>query len=110
MSSPDASNAAVGGAPANNPLSSLGSTLASLSSLTALAGSGTPPPSHPPSAPPATGVPNAASDLIKSLMQAGLLPGSQAAAPVEEDQDADYVKDIMALDIKATSADLQRCV
>ena len=82
----------------------LSQTLASLGKLGPL---NTPPASHATAAP----APNAASDLIKSLMQAGLLSnpalGGAAASPKVE-QDADYAAAILSLDIKFTSADLQR--
>jgi pre-mRNA cleavage complex 2 protein Pcf11 len=82
----------------------LSQTLASLGKLGPL---NTPPAAHATAAP----APNAASDLIKSLMQAGLLSnpalGGAAASPKVE-QDADYAAAILSLDIKFTSADLQR--
>ena len=88
----------------------LSGALANLSALTA-----------PPAAVAANGVAqappvtNAASSLIASLMQAGLLPGSSttsAAAtppPVQErDQDEDYINAILALDIKTSGPEFLR--
>ncbi|CDU25413.1 related to PCF11 component of pre-mRNA 3`-end processing factor CF I [Sporisorium scitamineum] len=89
----------------------LSGVLANLSALTAAA-----PPTASngaPQVPPAAN--DAASSLIASLMQAGLLPGSStpstaAATPpaIERDQDEDYVAAILALDIKTSGPEFNR--
>ncbi|TKY89706.1 hypothetical protein EX895_001491 [Sporisorium graminicola] len=89
-------------APAAAVPQDLSGALANLSALTAPASNGAPN--------------NAASSLIASLMQAGLLPGSStpstaAATPppaVERDQDEDYIAAILALDIKTSGPDFNR--
>uniref|UniRef100_V5E3A2 CID domain-containing protein n=2 Tax=Kalmanozyma brasiliensis (strain GHG001) TaxID=1365824 RepID=V5E3A2_KALBG len=84
----------------------LSGALASLSALTAPAPAAAP--NGAAQAPPAT---DAASALFASLMQAGLLPGSSAAAtppPVERDQDEDYIAAILSLDIKTSGSEFNR--
>ena len=80
----------------------LSGALANLSALTA------PPPT---SAAPNS---NAAASLFASLMQAGLLPGSNTSTPpppapaAERDQDEDYISAILSLDIKTSGPDFLR--
>lgn len=79
-----------------------------LASLSALTGAPAAAPNGVAQAPPPK---NAASALFASLMQAGLLPGSSAAAtppPVERDQDEDYVAAILSLDIKTSGPEFNR--
>lgn len=80
-----------------------------LASLSALA------PPAPRTASNGAGNNDAASSLIASLMQAGLLPGSSTPSttatppPIQErDQDEDYVSAILALDIKTSGAEFNR--
>ncbi|KAN0061413.1 mRNA 3' end processing factor [Thecaphora frezii] len=122
-------------APAAIP-AAIANALAGLGNLSALT-AGTPPtpalplaaslppsqaPEASPVAPAAAATPDAASALIASLMQAGLLPSSNggataaaassaavaAPAPVEVDQDDEYVRSIMSLDIKISGPELSR--
>lgn len=89
---------------------SLAGALANLGKLGA--GLSTPPVTHRPAASPEAPAPApsaSAFDLIASLRQAGLLP-SQAAAPASTivQQDLEYSNMIMSLNLRLTTADMQR--